>query len=434
MNAADSPLLQRLFSLHRFGIRPGLERIEYLVKLLGNPQNTYPVIHVAGTNGKGSVSSMLASVFASAGYRVGLYTSPHIRRFNERIRVNGTEIPDDDIARIVAPLLAEAEKEHTTFFEITTATAFRYFAEQHVDIAVIETGMGGRLDATNIVQPLASVITSIDFDHSEYLGSTLEAIAGEKAGIIKPNAPVILGERREKLWGVFADKAASMGSPVVIVPRFYYTQPLEFRPDFSMNLHLETPSQNYEVVECGLAGRSQAGNIATVVATLHAVAEKLPVEEQHLREGLRLVRKNAGLHGRIELLRGFPPLVLDVGHNPACMRHLARTLHDCGYGATRWTTVFGVMADKETGEMLETIAGFSRRIITAAAHTGRAMHAEELAERARNAGIFYVTAAQTVAEAVRIALETGEPLLITGSFYVADEALEYLEKNGLLRF
>ena len=183
MSQKDSiqDLLHYLFSLHRFGIKPGLERIQFLLSFLDNPETLYPCIHIAGTNGKGSVCSILASILQSAGYKTGLYTSPHIRLFNERIRINGECIPDEDIARLASKLMPEIEKEHTTFFEVTTAMAFAWFAEQNVDIAIIETGMGGRLDATNVMEsPLATIITSIDLDHTEYLGSDLLSIAAKK--------------------------------------------------------------------------------------------------------------------------------------------------------------------------------------------------------------------------------------------------------------
>ncbi|MBI3259291.1 MAG: bifunctional folylpolyglutamate synthase/dihydrofolate synthase, partial [Ignavibacteriae bacterium] len=200
VNQTDiSEILTRLFSLHRFGIKPGLERTLSLLELLENPHTKFPSIHVAGTNGKGSTSSMLAAILTAAGYKTGLYTSPHIREFNERIRINGVPISDVDIARFAVPLLDESEKASTTFFEITTVMAFAYFAEQKVDIAIIETGLGGRLDSTNVILPEVSIITSIDLDHTQYLGLTLESITGEKAAIIKPETPVVIAEPRTTL-------------------------------------------------------------------------------------------------------------------------------------------------------------------------------------------------------------------------------------------
>ena len=197
------PLLDELFSMTVIGIKPGLERIEALCASLDNPQSRYPVVHVAGTNGKGSTSAMLASILQAAGYKTGLYTSPHIQRFNERVRINGVMIPDEDLVRLARPLIDAAKPVEGSFFEVTTALAFQWFAEKRVDIAIIETGLGGRLDATNIVQPLVSVITSIDIDHTEYLGTTLESIAREKAGIIKGAAPCIIGETLAELRLVF---------------------------------------------------------------------------------------------------------------------------------------------------------------------------------------------------------------------------------------
>ncbi len=432
MNATITPLLDRLFSLHRFGIRPGLERISTIVAMLGNPQESYPVIHVAGTNGKGSVCSMLAAILASAGYRVGLYTSPHIRRFNERIRVNGAEISDADIARIVSPLLAESEKEHTTFFEITTAAAFSYFAEQSTDIAIIETGMGGRLDATNILNPLASVITSIDFDHAEYLGNTLELIAAEKAGIIKPHTPVIVGESCPKLVHVFERIAKQNQTDITPASNKYKAIPLEFRHDFSMSVRIEAPNAILDNVQCGLAGHAQTQNITTVMAALDAIADTFPTSEANVRNGLKETKKLTGLSGRIELLRKNPPLVIDVGHNPACIRNLMQTLKDCGYADVKWQIVFGAMADKDISDMLALLHNITDTLIAVAPNYNRALFAKELANRASSARFQHVIAADSVADGIALALQTGKPTLIAGSFYVADEALQFLENKNIL--
>ncbi len=200
-------ILAHLFSLQRFGIKPGLERTQHLLNFLGNPQNSFPSVHIAGTNGKGSVCSMLASVFMEAGYKTALYTSPHLVRFNERIRVNIIEISDNDIIRLAEILMPEGEKIGATFFEITTAMAFRYFAEQKVNVAVIETGLGGRFDSTNVLKPLLSVITSLDIDHTEYLGKTIKDIAFEKAGIIKENTPVIVSRNSTEAISVIKEKS-----------------------------------------------------------------------------------------------------------------------------------------------------------------------------------------------------------------------------------
>ncbi|MBK7987093.1 MAG: hypothetical protein IPK11_09300 [Ignavibacteria bacterium] len=200
-------VLTRMFALHRHGIKPGLERIEELMQQSGRPHTKFPSIHVAGTNGKGSVCSILAAILSAAGYRVGLYTSPHVRHFRERIRINGVPITDEEIIDLAAPMIANAEKTKTTFFEITTAMAFQYFAQKKVDIAIIETGMGGRLDATNVLHPLVSVITSIDYDHTDFLGTSLTSIAEEKAGIIKYKVPAVTGEPRQNLRPCFERKS-----------------------------------------------------------------------------------------------------------------------------------------------------------------------------------------------------------------------------------
>ena len=334
-----SPLLNELYSMtYHSGIKPGLERTEHLLTTLEDPHLRVPVIHVAGTNGKGSTSAIMSSILQQAGYNVGLYTSPHISRFNERIRINGVMIEDEDIARLARPLMDEAKSVGGTFFEITTAMAFRYFAEKRVDVAVVEAGLGGRLDSTNVVSPIASIITSIDYDHMEYLGDTLVKIAGEKAGIIKEGAPAIVGslasantvEERQAMREVFEQRAAALHTSVTFAEDVVKVDVDDIHPDLTMSVSVIS-DEFLQYYETDLAGRHQAQNIGTVIAALPALRDVIFIDEAHIRDGLRQVRQNTGFSGRVQLVGTSPTVILDVGHNPAGIQALHDTLRDAGY-------------------------------------------------------------------------------------------------------
>ncbi|MFZ4567737.1 MAG: bifunctional folylpolyglutamate synthase/dihydrofolate synthase [Bacteroidota bacterium] len=430
MSQKDSmqDLLHYLFSLHRFGIKPGLERIQFLLSFLDNPETLYPCIHVAGTNGKGSVCSILASILQSAGYKTGLYTSPHIRLFNERIRINGECIPDEDIARLASKMMPEIEKEHTTFFEVTTAMAFAWFAEQNVDIAIIETGMGGRLDATNIIEsPLATIITSIDLDHTEYLGSDLLSIAGEKAGIMKKGSPVIIGESRIELQSFFKSFAIhKQASSCIVTDEESSVQSVLYNKDLSMNVDLSIRNQKYVEVKSERAGLHQIRNIQTALLTLHEISALFPCDEHSIRKGLAFTSLISGIHGRIQLLQTNPPIIIDVGHNPACIKRLLETINICGYSHNTWQIVFGAMADKPIQEMLGLFAPYCDVLLACSPNIERAMPASQLALLSKD----YIQDTeyfQSVAEAVYKGIDSKKPLLITGSFYLAEEAFHALD-------
>lgn len=288
------PLLDELFAMTFHGIKPGLDRITALLDTIDHPERRYPVIHVAGTNGKGSTCSMLASILQHAGYNVGVYTSPHIRRFNERIRINGALIDDIDIARLARPLMDAAAPIGGTFFEVTTAMAMQYFAERRVDVAVIETGLGGRLDATNVVEPLVSIITAIDYDHMEYLGTTLPKIAAEKAGIIKEGIPVVIGDTRRELRTVFSTTAEQLHASITYASDVIKVDVDALRKDLTMSVGaVDDESLRYYDVD--LCGRHQAQNVAAVLATLPILRDVYFIDEAHVRDGLRTVRQTTDL-------------------------------------------------------------------------------------------------------------------------------------------
>ena len=418
------PLLDELFAMTFHGIKPGLDRITTLLDTIDHPERRYPVIHVAGTNGKGSTCSMLASILQHAGYRVGVYTSPHIRRFNERIRVNGAMIDDDAIARLARPLMDAAAPIGGTFFEVTTAMALQYFAERRVDVAVIETGLGGRLDATNIVEPMLSIITAIDYDHMEYLGTTLPKIAGEKAGIIKEGAPVVIGDTQHELRTVFSSTAEQRHAPITYASDVIKVEVDALRKDLTMSVSV-VADESLRYYDVDLCGRHQAQNVAGVLAALPILRDVYFIDEAHVRDGLRTVRQTTGLGGRIELLSSDPLVVMDVSHNPAGIRTLASTLEQCGYPPSSWQVVFGAMADKDVEGMLNALRPLAATLHVCTPDLPRAMPVDQLHDLAMASDLSPVVSHVSVAEACGMASAMG-PTVVCGSFHVADEAMQWL--------
>lgn len=414
-------LLNRLFQLHRFGIRPGLERIEALLSRLGNPHRRYPVIHVTGTNGKGSVCTMLAAALHAQGYRVGLYTSPHLQHFAERIRIDTHPRSEAELTAFLPWLLQEGERLGATFFEVTTALAFTLFAEHAVDIAVVEVGMGGRYDATNVVSPLAAVITGIDLDHQQWLGQTLEEIAWQKVGIVKPGCLTVLGEQRPELRHLLCQWSLDAGARMVVCPH-QVPELLQASADFQQ--HLRLPSGTEVVLP--LAGEHQRWNLALVLAVLEHIGTEFPVSTAALAQGLRQLR-SWGLRARCELVQRHPPVLLDVAHNPAGIAALCRVLQHHGYQDVRWNLVFGAMADKDIEGMLRLLQPWTKRLIACAPQTERALPVESLLACAQRVGIQQRIGTSSVAEAVHHGWKLGEALLIVGSFYLLSEALPVVE-------
>ena len=270
-----------------------LSRTELFAAHLGHPENKFKSIHVGGTNGKGSTAHMLAAVLQEAGHKVGLYTSPHLKDFRERIKINGTQISENFVIDFIKENKLFLERHQLSFFEMTVGMAFSYFEKQNVDIAVIEVGLGGRLDSTNIITPEVSVITNIGMDHTQFLGETLKEIATEKAGIIKVNVPVVIGETQDEIQSVFSDKAKTVNADL-------------FFADAS----------EHQVFPCSLLGEYQQKNIKTALQTLSVLKTKgLTVKEQHIKKGLMQVQKHTGLRGRWEILSEHPKVICDVAHN-----------------------------------------------------------------------------------------------------------------------
>ena len=404
--------LQYIHALRRFGVRPGLERVAALCAALGNPQGQLRFIHVAGTNGKGSACTMLAEIAKAAGLRTGLYTSPYVTDFRERMRVDGGMIPREDLARWTLRLktLAEALPEPVTEFEFVTALAFAWFAAQGCELVVLEVGMGGRWDATNVIAPpLCSLIMRIALDHTEILGDTLGKIAAEKCGIIKLGRPVVTacGQDAEAL-AVIEDFCARRNSALVIA-----------QEDECEILHTSLTGSDCMLaglpVHVPLLGRHMCRNALAVVKT----ARLIGFADGDIQTGISRVTMPA----RMEVLSREPLMLLDGGHNPDGARALSAALEELCPGQ-RFCVVCGMMADKDVREYLRVLRPRAGRFIACAPENPRAMSAKKLAALAREAGYENVTAAAGPQEALRLA---EYPVLICGSFYLAGTVLGSLK-------
>jgi dihydrofolate synthase/folylpolyglutamate synthase len=331
-----------------------------LCKRLGDPQQQFKSVHVGGTNGKGSTSHMLAAVLQIAGYKTGLYTSPHLRDFRERIRVNGQMISEQDVIGFVQQHKADFEEIKPSFFEMTVGMAFDAFAREKVDIAIIEVGLGGRLDSTNIITPLLSVITNIGWDHTNMLGDTLQLIAVEKAGIIKHNIPVIVGEYQSEVADVFINKAQSENSPISFASSIYSFKSKALSPKSRNNILEEFLDIELEKKDSGLktlslrldlAGTYQIKNAKTVLSAIDELRKQgFTITDEHIQSALSQVKKLTGLHGRWEVLSQDPLTICDTGHNPEGISEVLKNIEDVPYDQLHF--VMGVVNDKDISKIL----------------------------------------------------------------------------------
>ena len=383
--------------------KEGLENTLALDEHFGHPHRKFKTIHVAGTNGKGSVSHSLAATLQKAGYKVGLYTSPHLIDFSERIRINGLNINEEYVVDFVEKERSFFEPLHPSFFELTTALAFKYFADEGVDIAVIEVGLGGRLDCTNIITPLLSVITNISFDHTGFLGDTLAKIAGEKAGIIKQDVPVVIGESTSETKPVFLAKAAEKNAPILFAEDYAYDDTIDFE----------------------LKGDYQKQNLRTILCAIDAL--KMNISKDTIREALANVCELTGLRGRWETLQKEPLVICDTGHNVGGWNYLSKQI-----AAERCKTrriVFGMVDDKD----VSTVMGMLPKDATfywTQAETHRAIPAQRISELAEEQGI-HGEVFTTVKDAYIKALEDADKddfVFVGGSSYVVADLLTFLSK------
>lgn len=387
-----SGFLEQLFLRTAAGIQPGLETTRALLAELGNPhQGSYLVVHVSGTNGKGSVCATLAAILEAAGLRCGLYTSPHLHRFNERIRLNGSDIDDTTLAPLVAEVdaadrrmrAAGRAQRPATFFEFTTALAFLAFARAGMQVAVIETGLGGTWDSTNLVDPLVSVITPISLDHAEYLGNDLICIAGEKAGIIKPGRPVISATQEAPVAEVIRTRAREVEARCIQAEDQIHLQ--RIRQDLEgQQLQVSSSSQDYGRVRLPLLGRHQLENLALALAAAEWLFDTLgvPLPAEALREGLTRIR----WPGRMTRLSSDPPVLLDGAHNPAGARVLKDALREL-FGRQSGAFVLGAFADKDVLSGLRILAPSIATCFVCPLQHPRALPPEQLADIARGLGL-----------------------------------------------
>lgn len=419
---------------HGTAIRPGLARVEKLLKRLKNPQNSFLSIHVAGTNGKGSVSAMLASVLQEAGYLTGLYTSPHLVRFNERIRVNGQEITDGELKKLLlkvkkatgVPSGKRKQSSSPTFFEFITSAAFVHFREKKIDVAVIETGLGGRLDATNVVRPLVSIITNVGIDHGEFLGHSLKSIAFEKAGIIKPFGVVITAEERPGPFAVIKKAAKEKGAQLYLINRNFKARPIAEKAG---HFDYIGGSQRLAGLKLSLDGAHQLKNAACALSAIEALKEQgFKIPAFAIRRGLKKTR----WPGRLEIIKRQPLVVLDCAHNPDGAKTLKQALKGIKKKYKRLILVLGIMADKDIDGILRELAPLADITLTCSPATPRAEEARRLAKRVKK---FYDTeaiACEGVAEACAEALSAAnanDAVCVAGSIYTVGEAKMFFKKN-----
>lgn len=402
--------------------KEGLDGILALSEALGNPHKNIRTLHVAGTNGKGSTSHMLASILQEAGLKTGLYTSPHLVDFRERIKVNGMPVSKEFVVEFTERNQALFESLRPSFFEMTVAMCFEWFAQQGVDMAVIETGMGGRLDSTNIITPELSIITNIGLDHTAFLGDTPALIAGEKAGIIKPGIPVVIGEATETTLPIFTQKAEESHAPLILADDISYCKQAEDEP--SKFTIFPTQFEPFELLS-PLMGKYQEANICTVFAAFQTLRQRLPeLQDEHLLSGIRQTVQNTGLRGRWETLQHAPTLICDVGHNAHGFRQIMESIRR--HPHERLFMVLGFVNDKDLSPVLSQLPIEAHYVFTKASNP-RSLPAEAVASAA-SAHNLHGQIVPDVKEAVKEALSQAHPgdlVFLGGStFVVADYLTE----------
>jgi len=426
-------LFAQLPMFHRIGAaayRADLGNTIALCTLLGHPENSFKSIHVAGTNGKGSTSHLIASVLQSAGYKTGLCTSPHLKDFRERIRVNGKKIPKAYICDFVSSNKRSFESVQSSFFEYAAVMAFQYFADEKVDVAIIETGMGGRLDSTNVITPLISVITNISKDHTMFLGDTLPAIAVEKAGIIKQGVPVVIGETQPEVQDVFLKKAKALNAPIHFADQNYKIQDMkEKKGDFNI-----APMRRDSIpgdgvpgvgvpLNCPLTGIYQKKNFITSFQVLEILIDcGFKISENAIRSGFRNVVRQTGLQGRWQVLPGEPRTICDVGHNEAGIKYIIEQLNLEKFDRLHW--VFGLVNDKDADGILKLLPA-DAIFYFCKANIPRGLDADELRQKAIVFGLngkVYPSVKEAYQAAKQAAAEN-DLVFVGGSTFIVAEVL-----------
>ena len=427
--------LDAMFKMQRFGIKLGLDIIAQILKAMSDPQDNFNAIHIAGTNGKGSVAAMLATIFCDAGIPVGCYTSPHLERFNERITINNTPISDDQVVQAYERVMSVQGLSRTaTFFEINTAMAFGEFGRQGVQWAIVETGMGGRLDATNILKPALSIITNISMEHQDYLGASLHAIAGEKAGIIKHGIPVVTGVHQKSALKAIMSKAGQEIAPVYRYgDAFRSRKPSgDTRTQYS-GFNYYGIQNRWPHIELSLEGDHQIRNASLALAACEVLnlTGKTAFSEETIRQGI----KHTQWPGRLELVSRSPDIILDGAHNFMSARTLRHYLAT-HYGDRKITMVVGILDDKPYRSIMKDLTALSHRVIVTQPIINRALPVQRLVEITAALGIEAVPIAN-VADAVKHAVAISKPdevICIAGSLYVVGEAKTALTTMGVSQY
>ncbi len=410
---------------HRTGVqayKKDVSNILALMDFLGHPHRDFPSIHVAGTNGKGSTAHMISAVLQARGLKTGLFISPHYRDYRERIKLNGQLVEKAFVVDFIEAIRPALDAIRPSFFEMTVAMAFSYFSRQHVDVAVIEVGLGGRLDSTNVIHPLLSVITNISFDHMHLLGGTLPLIAGEKAGIIKPGVPVVIGETHPESAPVFLEKAAQVDAPIVFADQHFRAEVVE--EDFHYTLFdvYRDGALRYAALNANLTGEYQQKNLQTALQAIELIAPRFQLEDRHIREGLGNLKSLTRLIGRWDLIRESPRVLADSAHNEAGIRMATEQLGKIPFDQLH--IVFGVVNDKDLSGILSLLPKEARYYF-AKANIPRGLDARELKRQASAHGL-YGKAYSSVNNAFRAAQrQAGEMdlIFIGGSIFVVAEVI-----------
>jgi dihydrofolate synthase/folylpolyglutamate synthase len=414
--------IQYLFNLQYSGIKLGLKNVSKILKFLGNPQGKWPAIHIAGTNGKGSTAAFIYSILRETGLKVGLYTSPHLVDFSERIQINGKPISWNTIVEFTERLKTRIDRHHATFFEATSAIAFQYFAEKQVDIAVIETGLGGRLDATNLVHPKVTVITPIGYDHQQYLGENLTSIAAEKAGIIKESIPCVTNNTDSEIIKILHESCSSKKAP------FYLINPSQVIKTKEMTIkksvfNLNMPDFSYENLEIQMSGEHQLENAALAISAVHILKEPL-VSERMIRAGI----KKTKWPGRMQIVKKNPLVILDVAHNPEGFLHVIKFIRKKLPGK-RISAIVGLAKDKDFQTIADILSRNVSRLGIVTDFSDRALAAQTLVE-AVNGKIKKLELFETVSSAYDNYLSSANSddiILIIGSHYLVGDFLKKIQ-------
>lgn len=402
-------------------LKPDLGKTIAICEILGNPERKFRSVHIAGTNGKGSVSHMMAAVLQQHGFKTGLFTSPHLRDFRERIRINGEMVPKDFVTDFVARSMAFTTEIKPSFFELTFGMAMDYFAEEQVDVAVIETGLGGRLDSTNVIVPKLSIITNIGYDHMDVLGDTLEKIAQEKAGIIKEKVPVIIGETHRETRSVFINTAAQRHAGIYFADKLFKVTAAEVSNGF-MNLVIEEVSTGHaDSWQLDLTAGYQKKNVLSVLQAVRLLQREFRLDNDKVRQALSEVVQLTNFEGRWQIIHQRPLIIMDVGHNSDGIRQLTAQLTSMKYN--RLHIVTGMVKDKDVSAVLELLPRDADYYFTNA-HIARALPARELLLHAAERGLAGV-AVDDVNEAILAACHhcyKDDLILVCGSVFVVGEA------------